>query len=215
MLCINWFLWGTAQNGVVSVGSSSSSSSISISSQLTLDVQVYWMPLCLKSLEGVSADSVGLLAAVIYTAAMAGMGVGARLSDSSGKHAQYLAACMALACVGFFAVAVALYTASAPAVVVTAFCVVACGLWGVMGPFWGLVPLEFSKAEAPVGIPLVNSMGVAGSFAGPLLVAALVGGTNKFISAFAVSSALAAASAAAALAIPYVSRAALLPAEDL
>lgn len=165
------------------------------------------MPLCLKSLEGVSPDSVGYLAAIIYLAAMIGMGVSARLSDSSGKHAQCLAGCMAVACIGFCGVAVALQASSPPALVVAAFCVVACGLWGVMGPFWGLVPLQFSKTEQPVGIPLVNSMGVAGSFVGPLLVAALVGGTNKFVYAFAASAALAAASAAAALAIPSVSRA--------
>jgi hypothetical protein len=46
----------------------------------------------------------------------------------------------------------------------------------------GLVPLQFSSAEAVVGIPLVNSMGVAGSFVGPLLVAALVGGKSRVVS---------------------------------
>ena len=165
------------------------------------------MPLCLKSLQGVTASSVGLLAGAIYAVAMLGMGVCARSSDRSGRHAWCLAACMAVACVGFCGVSMALQSASPPALVVVAFCVVAFGLWGVMGPFWGLVPLQFSDAEAPVGIPLVNSMGVAGSFVGPLLVAALVGGSNQFVSAFGVSAVLAAASAAAALAIPCVSRA--------
>ncbi len=177
--------------------------------------QVYWMPLCLRTLDGVTVDSVGLLAAVIYAAAMLGMGVCARLSDATARHARCLAACMAVASTGFAAVAVALYSSAAPAAVVAAFCVVAGGLWGVMGPFWGLVPLQFSKAEAPVGIPLVNSMGVAGSFVGPLLVAALVGGTSNFVSAFAVSAALAAASAAAALAIPHAPQAVHARAEDL
>ena len=176
--------------------------------------QVYWMPLCLKSLQGVSSSSVGLLAGAIYSVAMLGMGVCARLSDRSGRHAACLAACMALACVGFCAVSVALQSDSPAALVVCAFGVVAFGLWGVMGPFWGLVPLQFSAADAPVGIPLVNSMGVAGSFVGPLLVAALVGGSNKFVSAFAVSAALAAASAAAALAIPCVSLAVPLRDQD-
>jgi MFS family permease len=160
------------------------------------------MPLCLKSLQGMTADGVGLLAAVIYAAAMLGMGVCARQSDGSGKHARFLAASMAMASVGFGGVVAALHNSATVAVVVAAFCVVACGLWGVMGPFWGLAPLLLNKDEAPVGIALVNSMGVAGSFAGPLVVAALVGGSNNFISAFAVSAALAAASAAAALAIP-------------
>jgi ACS family tartrate transporter-like MFS transporter len=171
------------------------------------------MPLCLKSLQGSTADSVGSLSAAIYAAAMLGMGACARASDINGGHARFLAASMALASAGFCGVAVALHSSSAAAVVVGAFCVVACGLWGVMGPFWGLVPLQFSKAEAPVGIPLVNSMGVAGSFAGPLVVAALVGGTNNFVSAFAVSAGLAAASAVAALAIP--SQGTALPSEDV
>jgi ACS family tartrate transporter-like MFS transporter len=203
LLCVNWFLWGTAQNGVVGAAAAAAAARRA----LTHVLQVYWMPLCLKSLPGVTADSVGLLAALIYAAAMVGMGVCARWSDGSGRHAQCLAACMGVACVGFGGVAVALQQQAAVAVVVCAFCVVACGLWGVMGPFWGVVPLQFSKAEAAVGIALVNSMGVAGSFLGPLLVAALVGGTNKFVSAFAVSSALAAASAAAAVALACVSQA--------
>ncbi len=184
----------------------------SLADSLTLCQQVYWMPLCLKSLQGLTADGVGSLAAVIYLAAMLGMGVCARQSDGSGRHARFLAASMALACAGFCGVALALRNSAAVAVVVASFCVVACGLWGVMGPFWGLVPLQFNKAEAPVGIALVNSMGVAGSFAGPLVVAALVGGSNNFISAFAVSAILAAASAAAAVAIP--SQAVLLRPED-
>jgi ACS family tartrate transporter-like MFS transporter len=171
------------------------------------------MPLCLKSLPGSSAESVGLLSALIYAAAMLGMGVFARSSDLNGLHARFLAASMALASAGFCCVALALHYSSSTSFVVSAFCVVACGLWGVMGPFWGVVPLQFSDAEAPVGIPLVNSMGVAGSFAGPLVVAALVGGTNNFVSAFAVSSALAAASAIAALAVP--SEGAALPPEDM
>ncbi len=171
------------------------------------------MPLCLKSLPGSTAGGVGLLAAAIYSVAMLGMGLCARQSDRSGKHAQFLAASMVLACVGFCGVAAALHSDAAVAVVVAAFCVVAFGLWGVMGPFWGLVPFQFSKTEAPVGIALVNSMGVAGSFAGPLVVAALVGGSDSFISAFAVSAALAAASAAAALAIP--SQVAFMRSEDV
>jgi ACS family tartrate transporter-like MFS transporter len=164
-------------------------------------MQIYWMPLCLKSLDGMTATKIGLLSALIYFVAMVGMGVFARLSDSSGKHAHYLAASMLVSCLGFCGLAVSLKLFPHEAVVVCCFCVVAFGLWGVMGPFWALAPLQFSRAEAPIGIPLVNSMGVAGSFAGPLVVAALVGNTNSFVIAFAVSAGLSAASALAAVAL--------------
>jgi hypothetical protein len=107
------------------------------------------MPLCLKSLPAVSADSAGLLAAVVYAAAMVGMGVCARWSDGRGRHAVCMGASMGVAAVGFGALAVALQRAAAPAVVVCCFCVVAVGLWGVMGPFWVRVCVCFHRPPTP------------------------------------------------------------------
>lgn len=46
----------------------------------------------------------------------------------------------------------------------------AMGIWGVLGPFWGLATAFLTGSAAAAGIALINSLGNLGGFAGPYLM---------------------------------------------
>jgi MFS transporter, ACS family, tartrate transporter len=56
---------------------------------------------------------------------------------------------------------------------VTLLCLLAAGVYSVIGPFWAL-PSEFLTGfSAAAGIALINSVGNLGGFVGPYMIGAI------------------------------------------
>jgi ACS family tartrate transporter-like MFS transporter len=154
-----------------------------------------WLPQLVKASGRLSNFEVGVITAVPYLVAAAGMVLVGRSSDRSGERHLHLAL-PALAAAGGF-VAVALVRAPAP--LVAGLSVAAFGLLACLGPFWAL-PTAFLKDEAgAAGIALINSMGALGGFVGPYLLGIVKDRTGSFATGLLLLGAMVAVAAGVVL----------------
>ncbi|MBK5965728.1 MFS transporter [Thiocystis minor] len=125
-----------------------------------------WLPQMLRALTRVDEFVLGLLNALPFLAAAAGMVLIGWHSDRHEERRWHVAGSLALAAVG------ALLAASAHhlPLALLAFSLAAVGVWGVMGPFWALATSFLRGAAAAAGIALINSLGNVGGFLGPYLM---------------------------------------------
>ena len=66
----------------------------------------------------------------------------------------------------------------------------AMGIWGVLGPFWGLATGFLTGSAAAAGIALINSLGNLGGFAGPYVMGWVKANTGGFTEGFLFLAAL-------------------------
>lgn len=132
-----------------------------------------WMPQILKGFGGLTDLEVGLLAAIPYACAAAGMVLVGASSDRSGERFWHLAMTLFVAAVGF--AASAFVKSPLPALIVLS--IAAFGDLGGRGPFWSL-PSRFLAGPASAGgIAFINTFGAIGGFVGPNIIG-LVKGTS-------------------------------------
>ncbi len=134
-----------------------------------------WLPQIIKGL-GLSVLETGLVTAIPYVFAAAGMVYWGRHSDRTGDRAWHTALSGLLACAGLAAAAL---THSAPLTLVM-LSVAALGLFSGAPPFWSWASSTFSGAAGAVGIALVNSFGNLGGFFGPTIFGWLKSTTGSF-----------------------------------
>lgn len=135
-----------------------------------------WLPQLIKASGHLTNFEVGIVTAIPYVVAAAGMVLVGQHSDRTGERYLHLAAPTLLAAAGFLAVAVV----QAPGLLVAALSLTAFGLLACLGPFWAL-PTAFLKDQAAAGgIALINSMGAVGGFVGPYLLGAVKERTGDF-----------------------------------
>jgi ACS family tartrate transporter-like MFS transporter len=135
-----------------------------------------WMPQILKGLSGLSDLLVGMISAIPYVAAAAGMVLIGASSDCTGERFLHIAIPSLVAVAGF--VASAWITSPIPALV--ALTVAAVGDLGSRGPFWAL-PGRFLAGSAAAGaIALINTVGSLGGFVGPYAVGLVKDATGSF-----------------------------------
>lgn len=135
-----------------------------------------WMPQIIKGLSGLSDLAVGMISALPYIAAAAGMVLIGASSDRSGERFYHVAVPSLVAVAGF--VASAWITSPVPALI--ALTVAAVGDLGSRGPFWAL-PSRFLTGSAAAGaIALINTVGSLGGFVGPYAVGLVKQYTGSF-----------------------------------
>ena len=151
---------------------------------IVIQIGVYivnlWMPLILSELAhgGTRADAsqiarystVPYLLAAIFTVIVGWS------SDKWNERRGHLAACMALAAVGFA------WTARAGTVPMAlwAMSLVAIGLWSTMGPFWALMTRMVGGAAATGSVAMITMIGGFGGFFGPYVTGRLRDATHSF-----------------------------------
>lgn len=136
----------------------------------------FWLPQILQQLSGLNDLSVAFLSALPYVVAAIGMVFVARLSDRTGKRAQYIAVCALVGAVGFGASA----SVTSPVASLLALSLTALGVWGTLGPFWAMPPAFLRGTAAAGGIAVINSVGNIGGFAGPYAVGYVRDATGSF-----------------------------------
>ena len=119
---------------------------------------------------------VGVITAIPYAVAAAGMVLMGRHSDQVGERYLHLVLPAMVGALGF--VAVTRTDSTVPLVV--ALSLTAFGVLGWLGPFWAL-PTAFLREQAAAGgIALINSMGAVGGFVGPYLIGDIKQRTGSF-----------------------------------
>jgi ACS family tartrate transporter-like MFS transporter len=146
--------------------------------QIGVYVVNLWMPLMLSNLTRGGTDSsviakystLPYLLAAIFTVLVGWS------SDRRSERRGHLAACMALAAVGFAWAAVA----GNIAVALCAMSLVAIGLFSTMGPFWALTTRMVGGAAAAGGVAIITATGAVGGFLGPYVTGRLRDATHSF-----------------------------------
>jgi ACS family tartrate transporter-like MFS transporter len=137
-----------------------------------------WVPTIVKGLSGFTNLETGLISAIPYVAAAAGMVLIGRSSDRSGERILHLAIPTFIGALGF--IATGLLRSPVPAMI--ALTVAAVGDYGTRGPFWALPGKFLSGSSAAAAIALINAMGAVGGFVGPYAVGYLKDTTGSFTS---------------------------------
>jgi ACS family tartrate transporter-like MFS transporter len=135
-----------------------------------------WVPTIVKGLSGFTNFEVGLISALPYIAAAAGMVLIGRSSDRTGERFMHVAIPTAIGAIGF--VFTALLKSPIPAMI--ALTVAAVGDYGTRGPFWALPGKFLTGSAAAAGIALINAMGAVGGFIGPYAVGYLKDTSGNF-----------------------------------
>ena len=154
-----------------------------------------WMPQILKGLSGLSNLQVGMITALPYVAAAAGMILIGASSDRSGERFLHIAVPCLVAVLGFAASA----WISSPVPALIALTVAAVGDLGSRGPFWALPTRFLAGSAAAGGIALINTIGSLGGFVGPYAVGLVKNTTGSYAGGLLFLAALLLAGAVATL----------------
>jgi MFS transporter, ACS family, tartrate transporter len=135
-----------------------------------------WLPQLIKASGEFTNFEVGVITAIPYAVAAAGMVLVGRRSDRTGERHLHLALPALAGALGFVAVT----RIGSTAALVAALSLTAFGVLGWLGPFWAL-PTAFLKEQAAAGgIALINSMGAVGGFVGPYVLGVVKQRTGSF-----------------------------------
>lgn len=142
---------------------------------------VMWLPQIVAGVTGGGTLSVGLHVMIAYFFAAVGMVVIGASSDRFCERRWHMIGSMGLCMAGM----VALCLSTGLAGILTGASLAAMGIWGILGPFWGLATGYLTGAAAAAGIALINSLGNVGGFAGPYLMGWVKANTGSFSEGFA------------------------------
>jgi len=141
---------------------------------------VMWLPQIVSGVTGGSALSVGFYVMIAYFFAAAGMVVIGISSDKFAERRWHIIGSMALCMAGMLVLSVS----SGLLGILAGASLAATGIWGVLGPFWGLATCYLTGTAAAAGIALINSLGNVGGFAGPYLMGWMKAHTGHYSEAF-------------------------------
>ena len=126
-----------------------------------------WLPHVVQEITSGSIWEVGLVTAIPYAFAMAGLWLNARASDRTGRYSRQVFISMLLAAISLVA-SVSIGTA----VPVLAIFLISLAMGGALaydGPFWASASRAMPAALAGGAMGLINAIGNLGGFAGPYL----------------------------------------------
>lgn len=148
---------------------------------------IFWLPLLLKSLDGMSNVVVGFVSALPYLCAGAGMILVAKSSDRTRERRFHLAISAIVSSIGFFAASsIRSFYGNLFIPILFSLCLAATGIWSMFGPYWGIPTSILSGDTAAAGFALINSVGVVGGYFGPFLVGELTHKYGSYDAALAV-----------------------------
>jgi MFS transporter, ACS family, tartrate transporter len=143
-----------------------------------------WVPQLVKSLSSLYSNSmIGLLVTIPNLVGLAAMILVSRSSDRRLERRYHVAipAMMGAAAL------VLLGTTRSPFYSVGFLCLLAAGVYSVVGPFWAL-PSEFLTGfSTAAGIALINSVGNLGGFVGPYMIGAIAMRTGNLYGGLALA----------------------------
>jgi len=134
-----------------------------------------WLPQIVKGF-GVSASTVGLIAAVPYAVGAVSMLLWARLASRSRNRLPYVVAALALAAV---ALAISV-TLDDPLQKMVAITVTVASILSFQATFWAIPSGFLTGRAAAGGLALIVSVGNLGGFAGPFLIGLIRDATHGF-----------------------------------
>jgi len=155
-------------------------------SVLAMYALVMWLPQIVAAITGGDSFSVGLHVMVAYLFAALGMVAIGASSDRFLERRWHLIGSFGLCLAGMLV----LVKASTLVAVLFGASLAAMGIWGMLGPFWGLATGYMTGAAAAAGIALINSMGNLGGFAGPYVMGWVKANTGDFAGGFLAVAAL-------------------------
>jgi MFS family permease len=135
-----------------------------------------WVPQILKGFGGLSDLEVGLVSAIPFAFAAAGMVLIGRSSDRTGERFGHLTATIVVAAAGF--AASALVKSPLPALAVLT--ITAIGDLGGRGPFWALPSRFLAGSASAAGIAFINVFGAVGGFVGPNIIGLMKDATSDY-----------------------------------
>lgn len=136
-----------------------------------------WLPQILEELTGLKGFKLGLVNAIPFVAAIAGMIVIGRHSDKTGERKLHVAACAIVGAVGLFLAALSLKN---PYLFVLSFTFCQLGQRSVMSVFWAIPPIFLGGAAAAAGIAFINAIGNLGGHFGSDMMGELYKRTNGY-----------------------------------
>jgi MFS transporter, ACS family, tartrate transporter len=154
--------------------------------------QLYFLPQIIRGASHLSDLTVASLSTLPPLAAAVAMLVIAAQSDRTGERRRYLAGTLLTTAIGFAATAAVLRS---PVLAAVALSLVAIGIAGAFGPFWGLATASFTGSRAAGSIALISSIGQVGAPVGSWLVGSVRDATGSFAAALLSFAGLAAISA--------------------
>jgi ACS family tartrate transporter-like MFS transporter len=135
-----------------------------------------WLPRILKEAAGPGV-SVGMLTALPFVVALAGMVLVGRHSDRTGERQWHVAACALTAAAGLM---VAVAFKDSVAMLVVGFTLSQLGQRSLLSVFWAIPPIFLGGSAAAAGIALINSIGNLGGAVGPAIMGWLRGVTGDY-----------------------------------
>lgn len=126
-----------------------------------------WVPSVVKSFKGLNSGIVGLITAVPFIFAIAGMVINSSWSDRRHIRAMHVAIPLLI---GAFGLVVGQYLAPTPILKMIFLVISAIGVYSPYGPFWA-IPTDILRPElAAAAMGLINAIGNLGGFLGPYIV---------------------------------------------
>jgi len=148
---------------------------------------LFWLPSALQAVKKLPSFWLGILFAIPYLLAGAGMVVNSRHSDATRER--YLHVALPLLLSGILLFASVLSSRSSPLLSFVLVCLTGAGFYSSLGPLWA-IPSESLRTRSPgVAAGFVNAIGALGGYFGPLLVGMLRELRGDFRVAFAALSA--------------------------
>ena len=158
----------------------------------------FWLPQIVRSAGGGSDMRTGLLTAIPYVVAAAGMVIIGRHSDRTGERRWHIA----LSAVGGGAAFALTGVVHGVVPSIATLSLAMLGLASILGPFWAFATSFLGGIGAAAGIALVNSVGNVGGFVGPNIIGYVQQTTRGFAGGLAVIGAVLAAGGLLVLAVP-------------
>ncbi len=148
---------------------------------------LFWLPSALSGARNIPSSILGILFAIPYLLAAAGMVLNSRHSDRTGERRLHVAFPLFL---GGVALCAGVLTSSDHPIVSFAFvCLAGACFYSCLGPLWSIPTEYLPKETSGASAGLVNAIGNLGGYFGPLLVGALNQRTGNFKVAFGMLSA--------------------------
>ena len=171
-----------------------------------------WVPQIVRALvPGGSFTEVGLVNAIPSLCTIAVMPFWCGHSDRTRERTWHVVLPLLLAAAGWLMV----IEADNATVRLAGLACVSIGTFSAQSVFWSLATSYLSRKARPVGVALVNSLGVTGSFIGPLVVGYLRDRTGSFTAGLAFVIACLVLGIVCVLALSWRTRATVIAAEPV
>ena len=144
-----------------------------------------WLPTYLKTTTHDNILTVGLLTALPWAVAAVALGINAVVSDHRTMIRRFFAA-VPLGAGGIALVVGQMVPTTAVILIIVLLAIAAIGVWGPMGPFWGLALSSVPPSYAGATTGIVNTCGNIGGILGPTLVGLIAQATGSDLGGFIV-----------------------------